>query len=268
MTMVSAAPAFANTQLPPVCATVVASFADWSVTQGAIANTGNTGWLKRGTYGGKFISQAESQWFNGTGTQHAGRTNQPDGSFISFANNASASAPAVVTVSYNFEMTGSGEVDVAGSLKFGYGNSGTNPQWTERQLVDVELVDGAIRYPLAQLAHQRKGTAANANANVFLPSTATTENSTAANATTYAAMLNSDTDLRAMGYTLHLAGPGHSTAATYGPTTRVSLVGPAATSRTITINYKLTLPRRHTASGVSTVNDDVILNPPTVKVYC
>ncbi|MGN0063346.1 MAG: hypothetical protein ACI379_03830 [Nocardioides sp.] len=262
VTAASAVPAFAATPLEPVCSTVTATFATWSTTSGAIANSGNTGWLKRGTYGGQFISANEAQWFNGTGTQGPGRTNEPDGSFISFANNNSQSAPAVVTVSYNFTMDGPGVVDVAGTLKFGYGNSGSNPQWTERQLVDVELVDNGIVHPLARLGHQRKGTAANADAAVYLPANA--------NATTYGAMASSDASLRASGYVLHLASGsgGHSTVASYGPSAPVTLGGTAGTSRTITINYKLTLPRRHTAAGVSTVNDDVILNPPTVNVYC
>ncbi|MGN0063144.1 MAG: hypothetical protein ACI379_02790 [Nocardioides sp.] len=221
---------------------------------------GNTGWLLRGTYDGKYVSANQAQWFNGTGTQGPGRTNEPDGSFISFANNASTSAPAVITVAYNFTMTGSGWVDVAGSLKFGYGNSVTTPQWTERQLIDVELVDGPSTHPLARLGHQRRGTAANPDAAVYFP--------TGANATTYAAMLNSDADLRGVGYALHLAGAGHDNVATYGPSEQVYLTSASTEPRQVTINYKLTLPRRQTAAGVTTVNDDVILNPPTVKVYC
>lgn len=40
--------------------------------------------------------------YDGSGTQGPGRTNEDDGSFISFANNASTTAPAVITVSYTF----------------------------------------------------------------------------------------------------------------------------------------------------------------------
>lgn len=264
ISLASAAPAFASSR----CQTISAHHVDWTLTSGAINNPDNdrsTGWLVRGTHTAKFISTAQQQYFDGTHETNGRDSNEPDGSFISFANNAANSTTAaVLTVTYAFEVTGNIDVSVNGILKLGYGNSSTAPQRTDRQVVQVQLVDGSVNQELARIAHQRR-TGTNQGNFVYLP--------TGATSASYNALSRSDATVSANNtngrFVLHQAQPGggHQATATYTTPTPIRLTGSAQAPRTVSLVHTLTLDPLGTSSTTGRlVNDDVIINPPTVTV--
>ena len=260
ISIASAAPAFATSS--STCINGIATYRTWSVTGGSLDNgsgTGTsatkvaTGWLVRGQYGNAgMVSKDEGAWYDGS-KSGAGTSNQPEGSFLSFANNKVTSTTTVL-VTYGFEVTGTARLTINGTVRLGYGNSGTNPIRTERQLVDVRVRQGTgTATTIAKIAHRRR------------VGTTTTYYPANSNATTYAGMLQSDPVVTSAGYTMHTATQGqHTYAATYGNSTPLLFTGTGR--RTIFVDFVLTLHRRDTTAGL--VNDDVIINPPTFSLNC
>lgn len=247
VTLAAAAPAYAVSP-PTTCRAAAVVRSSWSITSGSLANSQrNTGWLVRGQYSQTgMVSAAEAQWF--TGRTGPGTSNQPNGSFLSFANNASTTGQAVILVRYAFQVTGNASVTVAGVAKLGYGNSGTNPQRTERQMLDVAVVDGSRTVRVAGVAHRRR------NGSTYYPATA--------NATTYGQLFRTD-EAVATGRTLHTGIQGEHTAQATYSSDEIALTSASSQIRTVFVDYTLTLDRR---AGADWVNDDIIINPPTVTV--
>lgn len=255
--LTTAAPAYANSMDVPAaqrCSEAVLTRHSWDVLSGQLdTSKRNTGWLVRGSYGATgMVSAAEAQWFDGS-RSGSGTSNQSDGSFLSFANNGRTDSNAVIRVRHTFQVTGTVTISVQGVAQLGYGNSGTNPQLTDRQLLDVTLseVGGRENVPVAKLAHRRRN--GSRNPYTYYPATATS--------TTYSNLLRSDNEVAGSGYTLHTATQGeHTYAASYSGQP-ITLTGSG--TRTVYLDHLLTLHRR---KNTSWVNDDVIITPPRVIV--
>ncbi|GGD12523.1 hypothetical protein [Nocardioides daphniae] len=251
VTLAAASPAYASSGLgarPGACRVVQVTRSSWSVVTGGIVDRGNTGWLVRGQYDQPgMVSSAQATWFDGTKTG-AGTSVQPDDSFLSFGNNASMTGATVIKVRYAFELTGSATVQLEGVVRLGYGDSGTPVQLTERQVLDVAVVDGNQNVRVAGIAHRRR------NGNTYYPATA--------DSAAYALLARTDEEVGAH-HTLHTAIQGEHTYRAEYTSQPIALTGKSSVRRTVHLDYTLTLDRRASSAWV---NDDVVINPPTVTV--
>lgn len=236
----SAAPAFAVSYNPDECVPAAVVSVGWRLVSGQINQNGSTGWQlgtqpKAGTsLEGAYLSgdgvTGESRWF----------TSEPVGSFISFANNARNDIPAVIEVTYEFNVTGSATLTLANELVMGYGDPNAN---TERQTLEVVVIDGNSRTTTSKIGHKRiKGAQQ-------LP-TGSIE----------ADLQRSEALLIRDGYTLEeMPSSGRHTRSI--PGTPVVVASNDPNPRPVQVVYRVTLDPLMRPGGV---NDDLILNPPTV----
>lgn len=212
--------------------TAVLTAAGWRIARGAITNptNPNTGWSTK--TGADFV-----------GTRVAAGTfaAQPAGAFISFADNASTTEPAVIEVAYEFTVTGTVTLQLASDVTFGYGDSASPKGFTDRQTAVVSVSDGGAATVISRFGLERV-----AEGNVQRP-TNSLESRLSRPESAFA------------DYTLFSApDSGRITHTVF--TAPLELASASSSPRTVTVTYALTLdPRKN-----SRVNDDIIIPMPSM----